>query len=98
MTAEAVALDMERHPAGLLPTLPGKTRGVVAVTQDEKGRNVYTLQCENCYALETPHMLVLMRSKFHSLGNDRRRLCEDCRRTIFADCGCFQCKEERRGA
>jgi hypothetical protein len=82
---------------GLLPTLPGKTRGVVAVSVNAKGRNIYTLQCENCYALETPEILTQMKSHFHLSGDDRRRLCEDCRRTVFAECECFQCKEERRG-
>lgn len=82
----------------LLPTLPGKVRGVVGVALDKKGRNVYTLQCENCFALETPYILSQMRSHFHRAGDDRRRLCEDCRSTVFADCECFACKEDRRGA
>lgn len=81
-----------------LPTLPGKVRGVVGVAVDGKGCNVYTLQCEGCFALETPHILTQMKARFHLAGEDRRRLCEDCRATVFADCGCFQCKEERRGA
>lgn len=92
-----MALDTERHPVGLLPTLVGKTRGVVGVATDERGRNVYTLQCENCFTLETPHILSQMNAKFHLAGSDRRRLCEDCRSTVFADCECSQCREERRG-
>lgn len=98
MTAEAVALHAERHSAGFLPTLPGCVRGIVGVAKDAKGRSVYTLQCENCYALETPEMLILMKTRFHSLGNDKRRLCAGCRVEAFKDCGCYACKEERRGA
>lgn len=84
--------------AAALPTLPGMTRGIVGVTTDDKGRKFYTLQCENCYELETPRILVLMKAKFHRMGDDRRRLCPGCRSTVFADCDCFACKEERQGA
>jgi hypothetical protein len=68
------------------------------MTQDGEGRNLYTLQCENCLELETPRILSQMKAKFHRAGDDRRRLCEDCRSTLFADCSCFPCQEERRGA
>jgi hypothetical protein len=98
MTAEVVALDTEHHAARLLPTLPGCVRGIVGVTEAAKGRDVYTLQCENCYALEKTDMLVLMKTKFHTLGNDRRRLCPGCRAEVFKGCGCYSCKDERRGA
>lgn len=81
-----------------LPTLPGKVRGVVGASLDEKGRNLYTLQCENCFTLETPRILSQMKTHFHNMGDDRRRLCPGCRATVFAACDCFACKEERRGA
>ena len=98
MNQPAAALHTERRPGVALPTLPGKTRGIVGMTTDEGGRNLYTLQCENCLELETPRILVLMQAKFHLMGDDRRRLCPDCRAKVFADCSCFQCQEERRGA
>lgn len=80
---------------GVLPTLPGKVRGVVGVVSDERGRDLYTLQCENCFALETPSVLMLMKTYFHRAGEDRRRLCAECRAAIFADCECFDCHERR---
>jgi hypothetical protein len=85
------------QPGRLLPALPGKARGVVGVAADERGRNVYTFQCENCFTVETPRITTMMNARFHVAGDDRRRLCEDCRLTVFADCECFQCREERRG-
>lgn len=78
-----------------LPDLPGKTPGVVAVHTDERGRTTATLQCERCYALETPKILVLMETHFHTRGDDRRRLCRACRIELFKDCTCDGCKDDR---
>lgn len=89
-------IDTEPYRVEILPTLPGCVRGIVGVASGNKGRDVHTLQCENCYALETTEILVLMKTKFHALGNDRRRLCPDCRAEAFKDCGCYACKNERR--
>lgn len=82
-----------------LPDLPGKTRGIVAVRTDSvTGRTRYTLQCERCYTLETPDHLVLMKTHFHTRGDDRRRLCPDCRKDLFPDCTCDGCKTDRTGS
>lgn len=79
-----------------LPDLPGKVRGIVGIRVSEKGRAVYTLQCENCFALETTEHLVLMQTKFHRRGADPRRLCPDCRLAIFPECTCDSCQENRK--
>jgi len=81
-----------------LPDLEGKVRGIVGVEQDARGRNRYTLQCENCLALETPEHLVLMNTHFHTRGDDRRRLCPECRIELFPDCSCDGCRIDRKGS
>lgn len=75
-----------------LPDLPGKVRGIVGMDQNERGHNVYTLQCERCLALETTDHLVLMKTHFHRRGNDPRRLCPECRRAVFPGCKCDGCR------
>jgi hypothetical protein len=65
-------------PRVALPTLPGMVHGIVAETTNDKGRTVYTIQCDGCLGLETPDRLVLMRTIFNNRGTDRRRLCPDC--------------------
>jgi hypothetical protein len=82
-----------------LPDVPGKAPGVVAVRTDSvSGRTRYTLQCERCFELETPDHLVLMKTHFHTRGDDRRRLCPTCRRELFPDCACDGCKTDRGGS
>ncbi|NKG21074.1 hypothetical protein [Paeniglutamicibacter terrestris] len=87
---------LDALPPERLPDLPGCVRGIVGMTTNAKGRNVYTLQCEECLALETPTHLVLMKTHFHSRGDDRRRLCPDCRVHLFPDCICDHCREDRQ--
>lgn len=62
-----------------LPTLEGYTNGVVAVEQ-AGGKPRTTLQCQDCGALETPEILVLMKFKFVSCKNDPEplRRCPAC--------------------
>lgn len=56
----------------MLPTIPGFALGVVGIEP-------YRLQCGACGAIETPDVLVLMRTKFHGYRHgDLRRLCEAC--------------------
>ncbi|WP_334121889.1 hypothetical protein [Glutamicibacter sp.] len=59
----------------LLPTLSGCTNGVVSID----GKKT-TLQCQDCGALETPEILVLMKFKFIRCTNDPEpvRRCPDC--------------------
>lgn len=63
------------------------------------GKTRYTLQCQNCAALETPKYLVLMETKFHTRTSDRRRLCQECRWELFArnGCMCDGCDDDRSG-
>ncbi|TLK56295.1 hypothetical protein [Glutamicibacter sp. V16R2B1] len=70
-----------------LPTLPGMTTGVVAI--NGRGRGSTTLQCGDCYALETPDVLVLMTFKFLRCANDPGpvRRCPDCTTTHLQTCG-----------
>lgn len=80
----------------LLPTLEGKTQGIVGMRPTKHGRNEYDLQCQNCGTIETAQILVLMKTKFPrctSKGNnskDRTRLCPDCHNELcdreFSDC------------
>ena len=72
------------------PTLEGCVNGIIARSQDERGRNVYTLQCQHCGATETPSIMVLMNFKFNPLRdpkNGRLRLCPDCRMASYVDQG-----------
>lgn len=86
------ALEILAETPQHLPDLPGKVRGIVGMDQDERGHNVYTLQCERCLELETTDHLVLMRTKFHRRGNDPRRLCPTCRHALFPGCTCDGCR------
>jgi hypothetical protein len=96
MPLEAVALTTERHPEGLLPTLPGKAPGVVAVRQGPRG-NIYTLQCQQCYITEEPLHLTSMTIHFHARSRDGEnpRLCRGCRVAAYPDCICDYCAEDR---
>lgn len=85
------ALEILAETPQRLPTLPGKVRGIVGMDQDARGHNFYTLQCERCLELETTDYLVLMRTKFHTRGNDPRRLCPTCRAELFPNCTCAGC-------
>lgn len=97
MTPPQAALIPEGRVGVRLPTLPGMTRGVVGVSVDERGKNVYTLQCENCLALETPRILVLMTFRFHPrTPNNNPRLCRSCRIEVHAGCECEFCRGDRR--
>ncbi|HAY44069.1 MAG TPA: hypothetical protein DCY59_11230 [Micrococcaceae bacterium] len=80
-----------------LADLPGMVRGIVGVRVDERGKNLYTLQCENCLATEEPKILVLMTFKFHTRHQgDNPRLCRPCRVEAYsAGCTCDGCKEDR---
>ena len=56
----------------LLPTLPGFEYGVVGIEPTR-------LQCAGCGAIETPELLILMKTKFYGYRRgDLRRLCEGC--------------------
>lgn len=75
-----------------LPDLPGMARGIVGRTGTR-----YTLQCERCFELETPQILVLMQTHFHARpqGEDNPRLCTACRIATYPDCNCDYCQEDR---
>ena len=58
--------------AEMLPTIPGFTSGVVGIAP-------YRLQCAGCGEIETPDLLIHMRTKFYGYRfGDLRRLCEAC--------------------
>lgn len=80
-----------------LPDLPDVIPGIVAVRQDDRGRYVYTLQCERCFVTEEPDILVLQTIHFHarSTGGYNPRLCRDCRIEVHAGCTCYGCQEDR---
>ena len=66
----------------LFPTLPGRAQGIVAV-RGEKGDNYrFDLQCQDCYDIETPKILVMMTFQFPPCQEPRRRLCPDCHKQI----------------
>lgn len=97
MTPLQAALIPEGRAGVRLPTLPGMVRGIVGVSVNKKGRNVYTLQCENCLALETPAILVLMTFRFHSrTPSNNPRLCKPCRIEGHAGCECEHCREDKQ--
>lgn len=99
MTPLQAALIPEGRDGVRLPTLPGMTRGIVGVSVDERGKNVYTLQCENCLALETPNIMALMTFKFHPrTPSNNPRLCRPCRIEAHPDCTCSGCREDRTGS
>lgn len=99
VTVDAVALDTERYPAGLLPTLSGCVQGIVSVRQGSRGK-LYTLQCQRCFVTEEPDHLLFMTIHFHSRSRDGEnpRLCRDCRVQAYADCTCDYCREDRTGS
>ena len=66
----------------LLPTLPGKAQGIVAMRPLGEGKYEYDLQCQDCGGIETPDILVLMRFKFPPCQSPRRRLCPDCHKQL----------------
>lgn len=79
-----------------LPDLPGCVRGIVAVRPGPRGRNLYTLQCENCYETEEPANLVLMTFKFRNRHHgDNPRLCPPCRRAATNACICAGCVNDK---
>lgn len=56
----------------LLPTIPGYVSCVVGIDPTR-------LQCAACGEIETPDVLILMRTKFYGYRHgDLRRLCEIC--------------------
>lgn len=74
----------------LSPTLEGCVNGVIAKSTNERGRSVFTFQCQHCGATETPDIPVLMTFKFdpfrdHEHG--RLRLCPDCRMASYVGQG-----------
>lgn len=74
----------------LLPTLPGKVQGIVSARFNEKGRKVYTLQCQECGETEEPEMLILMDFHFcprHDKERGHDRLCPPCRTTSLVSQG-----------
>lgn len=81
---------------GRLPDLPGKAPGIVAVRRGPRG-NLYTLQCERCFAIEEPELLTQMTIHFHFRSQDsvNPRLCRGCRAAAFPDCICDYCHEDR---
>jgi len=93
------ALFPEGRTGGILPTLPGMVRGIVGVSVNGRGKNVYTLQCENCFELETPDNLILMTFRFHPrTPSNNPRLCRPCRLIVHAGCTCGHCREDRTGS
>ena len=99
MTPLQAALIPEGRTGVRLPTLPGMVRGIVGVSVDARGRNSYTLQCENCLALETPATLVLMTFRFHPrTPSNNPRLCQPCRLIVHAGCDCGHCRADRTGS
>ena len=85
------------QPGRLLPTLPGKVRGIVGM--DASGRRTaWDIQCERCFTVERVTLLVLMRTKFHprSTPSSNPRLCLPCRIEVYADCYCDNCKSDRK--
>lgn len=84
-----------------LPTLPGHTRGIVGKEQDEHGRDVYLIQCEDCHEIERPRMLVMMQTVFHhngvTPGTQVPRLCPSCMAARFPNCPCSTCDEHVHG-
>jgi hypothetical protein len=80
-----------------LADLPGMAPGIVGVREDG-GRKFYTLQCERCFKTEEPKILVLMTFHFHarSRKGENPRLCRDCRLSVYSDCTCYYCVEDRR--
>lgn len=81
-----------------LPDMPGKTRGIVGLRVDDRGRNRYTLQCENCLATEEPEHLVFLTFKFHTHHQgENPRLCPSCRLDRYAKtCTCDGCQEDEK--
>lgn len=72
----------------LLPTLPGKTQGIVGMRETENGKHKYDLQCQKCGDIETPKILVMMKFKFPPCTqtgfetSTRQRLCPPCHQEI----------------
>lgn len=66
----------------LLPTLPGMAQGIVAIRTVSDGKHEYDLQCQDCGAIETPDIFVLMTFKFPPCQEPRRRLCPECHKKI----------------
>lgn len=84
-----------------LPTLPGHTRGIVGKEQDERGRDVYLIQCEDCHKIERRRWLVMAQTVFHHQGSPHEdaspRLCPSCMAARFPNCPCSTCDEHVRG-
>ena len=70
----------------LLPTLPGRIQGIVGKRDTEDGRYAWDLQCQRCFAVETPKHLIIMRFKFPACTEQtygqRTRICPDCHQEI----------------
>lgn len=84
-------MSQGKSPGRLLPTLPGKVRGIVGI-DDSKRRTVYSLQCERCFKIEETDFLVLMKTHFHA-GDPGVRTCEQCR----TGCDCTTCRDSSYG-
>jgi len=80
-----------------LPTVPGYVSGVVAIDLDDRGRKVFTFQCADCHATDTPVSPGLTQMLFHPLREDGRRRCKACRTAAFPDCTCHNCTLDRTG-
>lgn len=70
-----------------LPDLPGCIDGIVG-KREENGKDIYTLQCWDCLALEEPIPLITMKFKFMRTYGDEphRRRCPECTEKHRAIC------------
>lgn len=85
------------QPGRLLPTLPGKVRGIVGIN-GIGSRKVYSIQCERCFTVEAVVILSQMGIHFHSRSpkDQNPRLCRPCRVDAYPDCICDSCRDDRR--
>lgn len=66
-----------------LPTMPGKTAGIVAQDADERGRTIFTVQCSTCHRTVTDLGILavsqmLFRPDEGDLVRPPYRRCRDC--------------------
>lgn len=56
------------EPGRVLPTLPGKVSGVVAIGVDERGKTITTVQCATC--LRTATGITILAVNWADFGGD----------------------------
>lgn len=71
----------------LKPTLDGMVQGIISI-RTVNGKELHTLQCQDCGDTEEPARLVLMKFKFSRCRNDPepQRRCPTCIKIHIAQC------------